>query len=212
MKPKRSVLLALVLILSAGGPVSAQSSLPSSPPSKFFREPDMMTIGVYYYPEAWDKNQWARDISNIKKLGMEFIHMGEFAWAFMEPKEGEFDLDWLAENVELATRQGLKVILCTPSAAPPVWLTKKHPEVLMVDAAGRRQNHGARQHACWSAETYRKYVERVSTQLAKPLRRQPERRRLADRQRTDALRQALLLLRTLSGEVPQVAEERSTAT
>ncbi|HEX6624210.1 MAG TPA: beta-galactosidase [Pyrinomonadaceae bacterium] len=167
MKPKRSVLLALVLILSACVPASAQSPLPSSPPSKFFREPDMMTIGVYYYPEAWDKAQWARDISNIKKLGMEFIHMGEFAWAFMEPKEGEFDLDWLAENVELATRQGLKVILCTPSAAPPVWLTKKHPEILMVDAAGRRQNHGARQHACWSAETYRKYVERVNTQLAR---------------------------------------------
>ncbi len=161
MKSKRSVLLALVLILSASAPALSQSS------SQFFREPDLMTIGVYYYPEAWDKGQWPRDIANIKKLGMEFIHMGEFAWVFMEPKEGEFDLDWLAENVELATKQGLKVILCTPSATPPVWLTKKHPEVLMIDASGRRQKHGARQHACWSVDVYRKYVERINTELAK---------------------------------------------
>src|SRR5262249_4821809 len=57
--------------------------------------------------------------------------------------------------------------LCTPSATPPVWLVKKHPEVLMVDAAGRRMQHGTREQACWSVPKYREYVGRVVTALAK---------------------------------------------
>lgn len=161
MNSQRHIVLALILVLLAGHTV-----LPQSPP-KFFSDADLMTIGVYYYPEAWDASQWPRDIANIKKLGLEFIHMGEFAWAFMEPEEGKFDLDWLERNVTLAAQQGLKVVLCTPSATPPAWLSQKHPEILMVDASGRRMKHGSREHACWSVDTYRKYVERINTELAR---------------------------------------------
>jgi beta-galactosidase len=126
-----------------------------------------MNIGVYYYPEAWPRQQWARDMTNIRKLGLEFVHMGEFAWVFMEPSEGKFDFEWLEENVRLAAAQNLKVVLCTPSATPPVWLSRAHPDILMVDASGRRMNHGGRQHACWSAPTYRAYVAKVVEALAK---------------------------------------------
>lgn len=56
--------------------------------SEFFPATDLMRIGVYYYPEAWPSEQWARDITNFKKLDMEFVHMGEFTWAFMELKRG----------------------------------------------------------------------------------------------------------------------------
>ena len=102
-------------------------------PADWFPPSDMMTIGVYYYPEAWPEAQWGRDMANMRKLGMEFVHMGEFAWYFMEPEEGKYRLDWLEKNVDLAAANGLKVILCTPSATPPIWLTRKHPEILMVD-------------------------------------------------------------------------------
>lgn len=132
----------------------------------YFKPADMMTVGVYYYPEAWPSSQWPRDMANIKKLGLEFVHMGEFAWVFMEPEEGRFDFEWLAKNVELASAQGLKVVLCTPSATPPVWLARKHPEVLMVDANGRRMGHGSRSHACWSVPRYREYVAKIITKLA----------------------------------------------
>jgi beta-galactosidase len=132
----------------------------------WFPARDMMTIGVYYYPEAWPEAQWPRDMANIKKMGLEFVHMGEFAWAYMEPEEGRFRFDWLEQNVELAAKNGLKVILCTPSATPPVWLARKHPEILMVDANGRRMNHGGRQHGDWSSPVYRDYVKKVITALA----------------------------------------------
>lgn len=145
-------------LCSAASVMPAQTAAPSSykfPPA------DLMSLGVYYYPEAWPAAQWSRDMANIKKLGLEFVHMGEFAWAFMEPTEGKFDFAWLDKNIELAAAQGLKVVLCTPTPAPPIWLTEKHPEVLMVDAAGRTQVHGTRQHATWSSEVYRGYVAKI---------------------------------------------------
>ncbi|MCX7723235.1 MAG: beta-galactosidase [Verrucomicrobiae bacterium] len=152
----------------AFGIVAAAASAAFSQTSPaHFPAPDLMRVGVYYYPEAWPSNQWARDIANIKKLGLEFVHMGEFAWAFMEPEEGRFDFDWLERCVQLCAEHGLKVILCTPSPTPPIWLTQKHPEVLMVDAKGRRMQHGARQHACWSVPTYRDYVRKIVNELGR---------------------------------------------
>ena len=142
-------------------------------PKDWFPPSDMTTIGVYYYPEAWPDSQWARDMSNIKKLGMEFVHMGEFAWYFMEPEEGKYQFDWLEQNVANAARSGLKVILCTPSATPPIWLARKHPEILMIDANGRRMNHGSREQADWSSPVYREYVSKIVAELAKKFGHDP---------------------------------------
>ena len=136
-------------------------------PNDWFPRSDMMTVGVYYYPEAWPEAQWSRDMANIKKLGMEFVHMGEFAWYFMEPEEGKYQFDWLEKNVANAAQNGLKVILCTPSATPPIWLTRQHPEILMVDDNGRRMNHGSREQGDWSSPVYRQYVAKIVTELAK---------------------------------------------
>jgi len=139
----------------------------NSPRDRFFPDADMMRIGTYYYPEAWPQEQWPRDIANIKKLNLEFVHMGEFAWAFMEPQEGHYDFGWLDQVVKLCGEQGLRVVLCTPSATPPIWLTQKHPEVLMIDADGRQMQHGTRAQADWSVEIYRQYVGKIDEELAK---------------------------------------------
>lgn len=153
----------LFAVLSASAIWSAHAAGDSAP----FPQSDLMRIGVYYYPEAWPSNEWARDIANIKKLNLEFVHMGEFAWAFMEPTEGHFDFAWLDRNIQLCADQGLKVVLCTPSPTPPVWLSEAHPEILMVDAAGRRMLHGTRQQACWSVPTYRDYVGKIDDELGR---------------------------------------------
>jgi beta-galactosidase len=157
----RHILQTLIVLTLLALPARAQTS------EKLFKDSDMMNIGVYYYPEAWPSNQWPRDIANIKKMGLEFVHMGEFAWAFMEPVEGKFDFDWLEQNVRLCQQNGLKVVLCTPSPAPPVWLVQEHPEVLMVDAGGRRMQHGSREHACWSVTAYRAQVEKIVAELGR---------------------------------------------
>lgn len=173
----RTPLLALVSVLALIIPSVRAADAGSAPaaaaPRYTFPAADLMNIGVYYYPEAWPENQWARDMANIRKLGLEFVHMGEFSWAFLEPSEGKFDFAWLDKNIQLAADNGLKVVLCTPSPAPPIWLTEAHPEVLMVDAAGRTMVHGTRQHATWSSEVYRRYVGRIVEELGRRYGKDP---------------------------------------
>ena len=144
----------------------ACAALCSAQPQQWFPRDQMMTIGVYYYPEAWPESQWERDISNIKKFGFEYIHLAEFAWAYMEPKEGQYEFGWLDKTIELARRNGLKVVLCTPSATPPAWLSKKHPEILMVRNDGATMQHGSREQADWSSPVYRSYVEKIVGKMA----------------------------------------------
>lgn len=134
---------------------------------KYFNKQDLMLFGAYYYPEQWPKENWARDIKRISDVGFHFTHYGEFAWASMEPEEGKYDFTWLDEAVRLAGENHIKVIMCTPTPTPPVWLTRKHPEILMVNNEGRVIDHGARQQASWSSEVYRQYVDKIVTQLAK---------------------------------------------
>lgn len=157
MKPACLTLLLAALAAAQPNPQQIKTWFP----------PDqLMSIGVYYYPEAWPESQWERDIANIRKLGFEYIHLAEFAWAFMEPSEGNFQFAWLDRVVALAQRNGLKVVLCTPSATPPVWLTRAHPEILMINADGHRMDHGSREHADWSSPVYRQYVERIDAKMA----------------------------------------------
>lgn len=141
--------------------------------AKWFPPEQLMTIGVYYYPEAWPESQWERDIANIKKFGFEYIHLAEFAWAFMEPEEGRFEFGWLDKTVALAKKYGLKVVLCTPSATPPAWLARTHPEILMIRADGTRMEHGAREQADWSSPVYRSYVEKIVEKMAEHYGKDP---------------------------------------
>ena len=83
--------------------------------AQWFPPDQLMTIGVYYYPEAWPESQWERDIANIKKFGFEFIHLGEFAWSFMEPVEGQYEFGWLDKNIELAHKYGRKSSFVRPA-------------------------------------------------------------------------------------------------
>jgi len=134
---------------------------------KFFPKTDLMTIGSYYYPEQWPHEYWARDLKKMAEVGFDFTHFGEFAWVYIEPEEGKFDFKWLDEAIELAHKNGIKVILCTSSPTPPVWLVQKHPEVLMVNDQGITMQHGSRQQASWSSPVYREYVSKMVEAVAK---------------------------------------------
>ncbi len=136
-------------------------------PQRFFSKPDLMQIGVYYYPEQWPREQWERDLKNIKKLGFEFTHFAEFAWTFMEPEEGKYDFKWLDDALAIAEKQGLKVIMCTPTPTPPAWMGEKYPEIYLVDASGRRREHGNRANQSVSNEKYREFVTKIVTELGK---------------------------------------------
>ena len=134
---------------------------------EFFPKKNLTTVGAYYYPEHWDESQWDRDLRKMSEMGFEFTHFAEFAWAQLEPEEGKYDFAWLDKAIAIAAKHNLKVILCTSTATPPVWLTRKHPEILIKNENGTTMDHGARQHASFSSTFYRQYSIKMIAELAK---------------------------------------------
>jgi beta-galactosidase len=134
---------------------------------KYFPASQLSTVGAYYYPEHWNESQWERDLKQMAEMGFEFTHFAEFAWAQLEPEEGKYDFAWLDKAVNLAAKYNLKVIMCTSTATPPVWLVRKHPEVLCKNEDGTTYDHGARQHASFSSNFFRRYSLKMVEELAK---------------------------------------------
>lgn len=155
----RTICLLLILGLCA-------FSLPAQQTGNYFPPEELITVGTYYYPEHWDESQWDRDLKQISELGFEFVHYAEFAWAQLEPKEGVYDFAWLDKAVELADKHGLKVIMCTSTATPPVWLIRKYPDILIEHEDGTKMDHGARQHPSFSNNYYRQYSMTMIEKLA----------------------------------------------
>jgi beta-galactosidase len=121
--------------------------------------------GVAYYPEYWPEARWDEDIRLMREARINCVRVGEFAWAAMEPAEGQYALDWLHRLFGKMGEAGIGVLLCTPTAAPPAWLTGAYPETLMVLAEGTRHTHGIRRHYCPTNRTYRNFCRAITTQL-----------------------------------------------
>lgn len=129
-----------------------------------------MKLGVCYYPEQWAQDEsgegrWAVDAALMAESGLEIVRIAEFAWARMEPSPGRYDWGWLDRAIDTLAGAGLQVILGTPTATPPAWLTHAHPDVLRVDANGRRRRHGSRRHICVNNPTYRDHSVRIVREL-----------------------------------------------
>ncbi len=125
-----------------------------------------MRLGVDYYPEHWPEERWATDARLMRDLGLQVVRLAEFAWAKLEPAEGQFDWSWLDRAIDTLSAAGLEIILGTPTAAPPAWLVAANPEILPVDAQGRRRHFGGRRHYCVNSPTYREHTRRIVTAMA----------------------------------------------
>ncbi|HEX7103744.1 MAG TPA: beta-galactosidase [Nitrolancea sp.] len=123
-------------------------------------------LGVCYYPEHWPVDRWETYARQMHELGLTYVRIAEFAWSRIEPREGEFAWGWLDRAIETLADAGLKIVLCTPTAAPPAWLARTHPEILSVDAEDRRRDHGGRRHYDFSSLVYREHSRRITRAIA----------------------------------------------
>ncbi|MHA4806853.1 beta-galactosidase [Flavitalea flava] len=139
----------------------------AQPANRFFPEKDLVTTGIYYYPEHWNENQWERDIARIAEMGFSFVHLAEFAWYKMEPVEGKFDFAWLDKVIALCAKYKLKVLMCTPSATTPAWMRADYPETFIMDGHYIRAEHGTRGLGAIVNPAYRRFVEKIVTEMAK---------------------------------------------
>ncbi len=126
-------------------------------------------LAVAWYPEHWDESRWAEDIRLMKENGIDAVRLFEFAWSRMEKANGKFEFAWVHRVMKLLDENDMHVVLCTPAAAPPVWLTQRHPECVRMDEVGHRASHGGRRHYCASSETYRNYCKRIAVRMHKEL-------------------------------------------
>jgi len=129
----------------------------------------MKYFGCSYYPEDFGLERIAEDIKLMKECGMNMVRMGEFAWSNMEKRPGEFDFELFQKAIEIFGEHGIDVMMCTPTAAPPAWLTHLHPETLVVDAAGHRAMHGIRQQCCYNSPVFREFSRRITDELTQKL-------------------------------------------
>jgi len=128
---------------------------------------EQFLIGCCYYPEHWDACAMEMDIARIKDLGFNTVRMGEFSWSMYEKEEGKYDFSLLQEAVRLAQEAGIYVILGTPTAAPPKWLTDRYPEVLCQSADGKRMHHGSRQQHNHTSGVYLQHCAKITEAMVK---------------------------------------------
>jgi beta-galactosidase len=143
-----------------------------------------MYFGADYYPEHWvypfdgtaeePESRWEQDAQLMAHAGMNVVRMGEFCWGLCEREEGKFDFTWLRRAMDAFSRHGVRIVLSTPTAAPPVWLAQKHPEILPIDENGQPRREGTRRAYCMNSDVYWEHAKKVVRAMAEALGDHPD--------------------------------------
>jgi beta-galactosidase len=124
-----------------------------------------IAYGGDYNPEQWPEEVWAEDVRLMAEAGVNMVSVNIFSWALLEPAEGEYDFSRLDRILDMLYAHGIAADLATPTAAPPAWFFKAHPEALPVDRDGRTLSYGSRQTFCPSSPAYRTAALRIARAL-----------------------------------------------
>jgi beta-galactosidase len=138
-----------------------------------------MFFGVDYYPEQWvfpyggtadnPESQWELDAELMAKAGFNVVRMGDYSWGICEPEEGNYNFDWLERVMDIMAKHDIKVVLGTPTGAPPLWLAKKYPQILPVDDQGRIKHEGTRRAACLNNDIFWNAAKQLVEHMARAL-------------------------------------------
>jgi beta-galactosidase len=160
-QPRRvfaSVVAAVLISLITPVAKAQATAYPGVPP---------LLLGAAWYPEQWPESQWDADLDKMEAAQIHLVRVGEFAWSTMEPEEGKYNFTWLDHAITKAAAHHIVVVLGTPTAAPPAWLTTKYPETLRIDENGKRDEHGNRQQFSFVDTKYRELARGIAAEMAK---------------------------------------------
>lgn len=134
-----------------------------------------LMYGGDYNPDQWlhMPEVLETDLERFKEAGVNTVSLGIFAWAKLEPREGEYCFEWMEDIVDRLYENGISVILATPSGARPHWLAEKYPEVLRVNELRMKALFGVRHNHCLTSPVYREKVRLINTELARHLGNHP---------------------------------------
>ncbi|MCR4620988.1 MAG: beta-galactosidase [Clostridiales bacterium] len=124
-------------------------------------------FGGDYCPDQWDDATIEEDMRLFKKAHINLVTLPVFSWAKLEPEEGRYDFGWLDKIMDKLAANGIGVNLATPTVAQPAWMSRKYPEVLPVDIAGRKRTHGMRVFFCYNSPKYLERARAIASAMAK---------------------------------------------
>ena len=124
--------------------------------------------GADYNPDQWlaYPEILAADMQLIPQAGLNAVTLGIFAWPALEPEEGRYTFAWMDRLMDDLHARGVRVILATPSAGRPAWLTRRYEEVRSVGPDGKRARQGGRLNLCPTSPVWREKVGQINHQLA----------------------------------------------
>ncbi|OXN01352.1 beta-galactosidase [Bifidobacterium vansinderenii] len=129
--------------------------------------------GGDYNPDQWPEDVWDDDIRLMKQAHVNFVSLGIFSWANIEPEEGVWNFAWLDRIIDKLGKAGIAVDLASATASPPPWLTSAHPEVLWQDYRGDTCWPGARQHWRPTSPIFRDYALKLCRAMAEHYKDNP---------------------------------------
>lgn len=155
------------LVLLALGLCRAQSSGGAAEdPAKAALLKLPLLLGTDWYPEQWPETRWDEDLRLMEAAHIRVVRITEFAWSRMEPSEGQYSFDWLDRVIAKAAQYHIAVVLGTPTATPPAWLTQKYPETLRVLDTGQRDTHGNRAQGSVTSAVYLRFCRDIAERMA----------------------------------------------
>jgi beta-galactosidase len=122
---------------------------------------DNILYGAAYYQEYMPYERLDEDVRMMKEAGISVVRVGESTWSLFEPREGEFEFEWMDRIIDKMYEAGIGVVLGTPTYSIPAWLWHKHPEVLRDLRNGGKSYYGIRQNMDITNPTYLFYSERI---------------------------------------------------
>src|SRR4051812_50179854 len=96
--------------------------------------------------------------------------MGEGAWSYWEPREGEYQFDLFDRVIERCRKRKIKVILGTPTYAGPAWVANNYPEVLRWNFNRIPMKHGGRRVYNYNWPKHLEQLDRIHPRLAGPFK------------------------------------------
>lgn len=145
------ILAAPLAALLLGQPVAAQV-------------PDTILYGVAYYDEYTPVDRVEEDARMMREAGINVVRIAESTWGTLERQPGVFDFSHVDRVLAAMQRQGISVIVGTPTYAIPTWLAREHPNVLAITPQGP-MSYGRRQNMDITDPDYRAAAERVIVAL-----------------------------------------------
>lgn len=139
--------------------------MPQDEDAQTARTRPSVLFGAAYYAEyhVTDRmtDRLETDLDLMRDAGFTVIRVGESVWSTWEPREGEYDLEWLAPVLDAAHARGIGVLLGTPTYAAPPWLQKAYPEIAAQTRTGQPVPWGSRQEIDYTHSAFRFHAERV---------------------------------------------------